>query len=157
MAKTITSYSGRSVDLLIFQNADYTGKDTQMTVGFGDTAKITTGVQKAMQRWAIMFLTRKGTVVGDPEFGTDFMSKLLRRQLPDDMAVQSAFAVAARDISDYLLTTLPTTTPSDEIITEANLLPGWTLNRTSLKLRVGLTTAAGTQLTVVLPVPVVIK
>jgi hypothetical protein len=157
MPKTTTSYTGRKVDLLIFQNADYTGKNAPVDVEFSTPSKITSGVQKAVQRWALLLLTRRGTVLGDVEFGTTFMTKLLARQLPDDMAVQSEFAIAVRDISDYLLTKLSTTTPDDEIITEARLLPGWQLTRTSLKLRVGLSTRAGTQLTVVLPVPVVIK
>jgi hypothetical protein len=157
MATTTTNYSGRKVDLLIFQNPDYTGKNVQVTLDFGSPSKITTGIQKAVQRWTILFLTRRGSALGDPELGTDFMTKLLKQQLPDDLAIQNEFAIAARDITDYLIATSSSTIPDDELIIGATLLDGWNLSKTMLKLRIGLTSRAGTAYTVVVPVPVVIK
>jgi hypothetical protein len=154
---TTTNYSNRKTDLLIFQNADYTGRDAQITTDFSNPSKVISGIQKAAQRWIIMFLTKKGSVLGDSSFGTDFMTKLLARKLPDELAIQNEFALAARDINDYFRAKVTSTIPNDEYITQASLLEGWSLTRTSLKLRIGLTTRAGTSYKIVLPVSIVIK
>jgi hypothetical protein len=156
MATTV-NYGGRFVDLLIFQNADYSGKEVKADLSLAP-GQVISGVQKVVQRWAILFLTSRGTVIGDDNYGTYFMTRLIKRQLIDESAVQGEFALAARDVIDYLYNNIDITTlPDDEVITEASLLPGWSLTRTSLKLRVGLTTRAGKTYTIVLPVKVAIK
>lgn len=153
---TTTNYVGRTIDLFVATGADFTGVDAPIVYGFGDRCNVITGVQKLVQRWMYVFFTRKGTVLGDDELGTDFLAEVQNGNVRDEASFKASFNAAARTTGEYLANTVTDDTPSDERLVDAELtgltlIPG--LNRMFVKL----TTKAGTQLQIVTPLPLAFK
>jgi hypothetical protein len=153
---TSTNYTGRRVDLFVFQGARFDGQKSQITPGFGDRGRVVAGVQRAVQQWAILLLTRRGTLPGSPELGTEFLDQADRGELRDTMAVTAAFNSAVMDVQQQLAVGYRGDEYQDEIISQAELKE---VNITAggMDLTVELQTAAGRQLSVILPVAVAIS
>jgi hypothetical protein len=101
----------------------------------------------------ITFLTIKGSLLALPDFGTNFISEI-RSGIAGETEVTAAFnAAAALTISQLTETALSTDTP-DETIISASLLDTAIAGR-DISIKVALTTAAGTQRIVELPVATV--
>lgn len=147
MAKIAASYTGRTVDLLVMERA---GADTQTPSGpvelvWGGPSKITAGVQKAAQQWLMAFLTRKGSNLNNPDYGTGFMDALTTGLAQDGQGLMAAFATASDAVLRFFSRAdRGTTLPDDEVITRAELLSFDFPSPDQLKLTVGLTTRAGT-------------
>ena len=156
------NYTGRSVDLLMFQNTAPAGEKS-ITLGLGGATGgfVTTGVQKLAQLWSLLFLTEQGSIPCAPQLGTLFLFQQRTGALQDESDVQTAFSQAARDVADQLQarefdSDLPV--PLDEQFRNANLV-SFTLDRASstLSLYVGIVSQAGTKHDLFLPVTVPIQ
>ena len=150
-------YTGRTVDLSLIRVFPVSPNDAYPLIIPEPGGELATGVEKAAQQWLVHFLTRRGTVIGDPQYGTEFMTLLMQRTLRNEMDVTQAFAEAVQSINSYTSALLTGTEPPDEVIVNAQLLDGWDVTPDTLKLRIGLTTQAGATREVVLTTPVVIK
>jgi hypothetical protein len=152
-----TDYTGRSVDLSVVQMLIPDASQAEI-LDFSNPVCVVAGPQKAAQNWAIHFLTRRGTVIGDDQYGTLFLTQLLENQITDTVGVQQQFNVAAQDILNYTQNRLTGTEKDDEVVINAVLLPGWDFDRPNgrLTLIVGLTLRSGALTQVLLPVPVFI-
>lgn len=93
-----TDYSGRTVDLLIFQGVKETGKQP-VELAWGDVGYLCTGVQKVAQTWLVLFLTERGTVLDDPERGTDFLNAVRSGRIQVEEDVPAEFSIAADRVS----------------------------------------------------------
>jgi hypothetical protein len=156
------NYTGRSVDLLIFQNTAPRG-EKKLSLGWGGNTggALTTGVQKLAQLWTILFLTEQGSIPTSLDDGTVFLFALRTGAIQDESDVQTAFAEAAKDVLNQLqareiASDLPI--PLDEQIRSASLL-SFTLDpaTSTLSLRVSITSMAGTKHDIILPVSVPIQ
>jgi len=155
---TSVNYSGRKVDILIFQGAQPAGM-VPVTLGFGEAGFLTTGIQKVAQTFAVFFLNDKGSVPAQPDYGTSFMQQFRQGYLQDESSVKSAFAFASDSaVRAMRAQAAAADLPADETIKSARLL-GYSLDKATgnLQLRVQLTSEAGATRTVFLPVPVTIK
>lgn len=153
-------YTGRSVDLLIFQGVAAVGKQP-IELGFGTDGKICTGVQKVAQSWLVLFMTDRGTMLNKPTRGSTFFPDVRRGRIRVDSDVRSAFATAAEQVRRTMELDAAQASPAlldDERLDEA-VLEDFTLEKASsyLYLRIRIRSIAGDSRTVILPVPIVIK
>jgi len=156
------NYTGRLVDLFIFQGAKLTG-DQRILPGFdGDNGgKVTSGIQKMAQTWAILFLTELGSIFYAPEVGSSFVTNFRLGTIRDESDLQAEFAFAAAQVADQLaLVTQAAETPlpDDETLSSATL-SRFNVNTATgtLSLYVRLTSQTGATHDILLPIPVAIQ
>ena len=151
-------YTGRSVDLLIFQGTKAAGEQ-QVELGFGEAGEVVTGIQKVLQSFTTLFLARKGTVPSNLSLGSGFVSAMQQGRIQDESDVRNEFNLAAEDVRDVLALDAETNgLPDDEIFASAELI-SFALDKASqtISLKVRVTSAAGTSREVFLPVPLAIR
>jgi len=153
------NYSGRSVDLFIFQGAIPAG-ESRISLSFGDNGgEVITGIQKLVQTFTIMFLTERGTVKGHDDVGTEFVTAVRQGRILDEADVKSEFLVASELIQQKLdLEADANALPEDEQLLSTTLLD-YTIDRGASKLtmKVRITSVAGESREVFLPVPIAIQ
>ncbi len=155
---TSVDYTGRSVDLLIFQGVQASG-DQKLRLGFGQAGEVVTGVQKLAQTFTTLFLTRRGTSQYHPELGTDFVGALQQGRIRDEADVKSEFAIAVEQVRQTLaLQANQNTLPDDEVFDSA-VLDSFNLDKAASKLTlvIRVNSLAGSSRTVFLPIPVAIR
>jgi len=158
MSATSTNYSGRKVDLFIFRGATPTG-DAQIDTGFGSAGEMITGIEKLMQSFLSLFLTRIGTVPSRPTLGSDFVTAMQQGRILDDGDVIGEFSLAVEGVRSVLALEAELYSLPDDETFKAAVLEGFELDRTGSKLtlRIRIESAAGISRTVYLPVPVAIR
>jgi len=146
---------GRQVDLAIFANPNASGS-VPLELDFANPPMLIAGPLKAAHQWMMLFLTRRGSVAGDVEYGSSFMGQAISGRLNDNVAVLQAFAQAILEVSEYLNNRLTGDEPDDEVITSAVLMDGWGFDGvTRLTLPVRLTTRNGSQRVILAAVPMI--
>lgn len=78
-------------------------------------------VQKAIQQWFMFFMTRKGSVLSDPSYGTNFFADLRKSNINDINSINTRFESEAGLVFTWLNKNTNYTDPN-EIIEEANLV-----------------------------------
>lgn len=159
MSQFSTDYTGRTVDLSMFASLP-ASPEVPVPLLLANPPQNIAGILKAVQRWVKLFLTRRGTAVADAQEGCTFMTQLLKGQLQSDTDVAGAFNAAVDEIDVYTREqdlVLGLSRPDDEILTAVVLLPGWQLDKDSLKLRIGFTSKAGSSRQITVPVSLTIK
>lgn len=155
-----TDYTGRTIDLLIFQGVKATGKQP-ITTGFGldDGGEVCTGVQKVAQTWLTLFLTDRGSVLNKPLRGSSFLHAIRTGRIRVEEDVNAEFALAAQQVSQTmdLDAARDGTLPDDERLDEAILLD-FSLDRAAslIRLKIRIWTIARESRDIILPVPVTI-
>lgn len=151
-----TNYTGKLVDLLIFRGAAAEGeKQVALTLN----NYVTTGIQKLLQSFAVLFLTERGSVTHYPDLGTDFVTAVRQGSIRDEADVQDQFLVAA----EYVRQTLSLEAEQHEMPTDEQFLSAalksFEIDRTSSTLRmyVVVTSVAGQAREIFLPVPLAIQ
>jgi hypothetical protein len=109
---TIFDYVGRTNDLCIFDNVNLGGSEIRLDL----INSMCTGVQKLAQKIISLLLTAKGSVIGDPNRGTDFLSDLYSGRLQTATDVGVSFGAAVLDITNQINVVATDSTPNDEII-----------------------------------------
>jgi len=158
MTATTTDYSGRLVDLLIFQGVKAEG-EAAITLGLGTAGEICTGAQKLSQSFTLLFLTRLGSNPKHPDWGTNFVPAVQQGRVNTEKAVNSEFNTASELVRRTLAKAWEgTALPADERLSKATL-NSFTIDteNSKLVLYVKLVTAAGVSLVIVLPVPTAIR
>ena len=149
----IADYVGRTFDLLALRGAKATGDTLLSQSLFGPTAagEVCTGAQKVSQRWAIKFLTRKGSRLFRPDDGCHFIDQARNAGFRTEVDVQIAFQMASADVDTQMRNEdTPDMNPEDRF--DVSALLSITIRGDSLSLHVQITTAAGTTRRVILPV-----
>ena len=154
---TTSDTSGRTQDILIFQglNPNILNTPQAATISFGTSSSYITGIQKLVQRFAVVFLTSLSSQPDYPTFGTSFSSSVASGLAGiDGVALQHAFNFAVLNtqqvFTDYQKTT--TGLPLDEQLAGAVLLD-FSYTAGSLALTIGITSLAGTTVQYVLHFP----
>lgn len=155
-----TDYTGRTIDLLIFQGVKASGKQPIETAfGLDDGGYICTGVQKVAQTWLSLFMTDLGTVLNKPTRGSSFFQSMRTGRIRVEDDVSAEFARAAEQVRRTMdLDAVEAgDLEADERLDEALLLD-FNLNReaASLYLKIRIVTAAGDSRDIILPIPVTI-
>jgi hypothetical protein len=153
-----TDYSERKTDLFFFQGAAETGQQ-KITLSFGDTGMVTTGIQKMAQTWALLFLTDEGSVPSNIKLGTRFLAVAAQGALRDNAEVKTEFNLAAKRVKDVMdIVAATESSPDDETLASATLL-NVNLDKAQslLQLSVQVSSKAGGTEEVILPISLAIK
>lgn len=155
-----TDYTGRTVDYLIFQGVEETGKQPIET-GFGEGGYLCTGIQKVAQSWTVLFMTDRGSVLNKPTRGSSFLPAVRQGRIQVDADVRSQFAAAADQVrrTMELDAVKSNVVLSDDERLDNASLESFTLDKGAsyLYLKIRITSLAGDSRTVFLPVPIVIR
>jgi len=153
-----TNYTGRTVDLFIFQGALPAGEQLIET-GFGTAGEVITGIQKLVQSFTTLFLTRIGTVKYNASLGSGFIAAIQRGRIRDESGARTEFALAAEDVRKILAEDAEANNPPDDETYAGADLESLELNRAEslLVLKVRVNSVAGESREVFLPVPLAIR
>jgi hypothetical protein len=150
-------YSGRTVDLLAYQDPATSG--LPLVPSFFDEeaagGRIVTGIRKLSQRFIVALLTERGSMVFFPLRGNDFVLQARQGRLRSTHDAIQAMAIAMLQIESQLLEEESEDDPLDERFARAELqslqfVPG------AVSTVIQLYSLAGESRIVVAPVPTVI-
>lgn len=88
-------------DLCIMQGIDQTGRG-MVTFSYGDTPSVVRGPQKAVQTLCLLLMTERGSVAGDPEFGSTLLSDIKSGAIRSEPDLQAYFNLAVGQALTYL-------------------------------------------------------
>lgn len=154
-----TSYSNRQVDIELLQSITAVKPTAVSVSSVSKVPKNVTGPQKAVQRYALIFLSTLGDVRFDPTFGTNFLISVAAGSIQNNAQLLNAFAVA----NAAVLTILEIedsddtygTIPDDERITAAELTDYEVdVSRGRILIYIQLTLASGDTTSFILPTTV---
>lgn len=146
-------YAGRKVDILVLRGQKPVGEAPLAQDWLGDGGQVCAGVVKVAQ-WAVVeLLTIRGTRQFDQPGGTEFFSKLMSGRMRTETDVFVAFGFGVGDIQARARQVEPVDAPADERFAD------WVLNRVAIAtgevlLYTTLSTAAGDDREVILPIPI---
>lgn len=158
MNQVNTNYTGRTVDLSIFEGAQADGAQ-QLTLDFTDGGDVITGIEKLVQTFVFLFLTEQGSIRYDPTVGSSFVTALRLGQIRNEGNVQEQFNLAAEVIRQVMsLASDAAGSPPDETYAGATLL-SFDLNtaESKLSLEIQITSLAGATRQIYLPIPLAIQ
>lgn len=146
-------YINRRFDVLALQGAKVTGEALLAQQLFGDdSGQVCTGIQKLAQRWALEFLTPRGSMLFQPKRGTDFMLIARRGGFRHEQDVRAEYNFAAVRIKQTLKNEEVAAMQDDERLASDELLR-IVLGPQLLAISVQLTSLAGTNRELILPLP----
>lgn len=161
MIPSSTDYNGRLVDLEYLQTISKPSGSYDVTQSIAiSSPKIVTGIQKLVQRYAIIMLTRLGDVYLAPNKGTGFLDRIARGGGRSRGHILQTFAFANIDVIRQLREDDGNTDtygeiPADEQIRRAELLDySVDFTTSTLSLTVFIESNAGESFTYVIPVTV---
>lgn len=150
---SLQDYATRRYDLLAFEGVK-PDKESQLNLllfSANNSGQICTGIQKLAQRWLLEFLTERGSMLGKPKRGCDFMRLVRTGRLRNQTDVFYAFSYAETVVRRNLREEETDAMPNDERIASAepisiSFLPGYA------QLRLEITSLAGSTRELILPV-----
>ena len=154
-----TDYTGRTVDILIFQGVKETG-DQLIDTSFGESGYVCTGVQKISQSWTALFMTDIGSMLNKPTRGSGFLPAVRRGRIQVEEDIPSEFSLAAEQVRRTMGQDADDagTLPDDERLEEATLLDYALFRDLSyLRLKVRIKSVAGDTRVIYLPIPIPIS
>ena len=155
-----TDFTGRTVDLLIFQGVQEFGNQP-ITTGWGIAGQLCTGIQKVAQSWAILFLTDRGTVLYEPTRGSGFLNAVRSGRIQVDEDIPAEFAIASAQVARTMAldaSNSDVALEDDETLDRAELLDYDLERNTSLlRLKVRLHSLAGDSREIFLPISVPVR
>jgi len=151
---TTTNYSGRKKDLNIFGKVDPYNTDPQrITLGIGKVSSYVAGVQKLVQRYAIMLLTEMETQPVYPTFGTFLVTNLRgSNRTPKDELIHYFNFANLKVLSEMHAYQQTNSDPYDEQISTATL-NSMVMAGDSLAFSVTIETKTGESVPFVIPLP----
>lgn len=152
---TALDYLNRKFDVLAFRGAEPRGEVqlNQSLFGADVGGEVCTGAQKLAQRWALEFLTVRGSMGFHlADRGSDFLSWARQGRLRTEYDVQAYFNFAAQQVRISLLNEETESMNPEERLRRATLLR-IVLFGDSLELYVNITSLAGDTRQVILPIP----
>ena len=150
-------YAGRTVDLLMLKTVlavPVTNKRVKIDVA-GDPM-IVTGVEKMVQRYAVLFINAVGSTKFRPDHGSDLVPQvsagLVYNMATLETAAAGANLVAFRNMS---IADADEDTPDDERLVESDIIDlEYSRESSKVMISVKLTTAAGKSYVYIIPVGV---
>lgn len=154
VSSSILDYTGRTVDLLVFDGADGS-RDVlvaQQLFSESHAGKVVSGIYKLAQKFLLLLLTEKGSQQYAPDYGTEFMTQL-RSGVRTTLEAEQVFQSALIDIHRILKSEETDSDPADERYATAStvnilLRPGGVMYRIRLE------SEAGTARVVLLPIEI---
>lgn len=162
---TTRDYTGRQVDLEFLQEIrePLLGTEVDMRLGHPTVSRNVTGVQKAVQRYVLLFLTQLGTIRGAPGLGTLAIPQLRANAGRGAVKIRQVFEIANRRVLQALRADdeqfdVFGPIPADEIILSAELRSSsYVLATSTLSLEVWITLQSGSVFSFVIPTPIPVR
>ncbi len=155
---TLVDYFDRTIDLTAFDGMTAQGEQqlTMRLAAPGEGGQVCTGAQKVVQRFLLKLLTELGSDPLEPEDGTEFLTKLNRGEIRNQVDALVVFAEAQLDIRRRLRAEETAADPADEryesaVVESLAVLPGF------VQYHLRITTRAGDARQVILPLPITVR
>jgi len=156
ISKTTTDYTGKRKDISIFQYPDALQIGSQdVAPTFGKNPRFCAGVQKLIQKYAIVLLTNISSQSEYPDFGTNFLYRMQSGVAPKDTLLASQIFYAASHTTVATLQKYQVSNPAiplDERIASAELV-SISLLGGYVAFAVRITTATGDTVPFIVPLP----
>ena len=156
IASTSTNYTGRKKDISVLRSPDATIAGAQnVTIAFGKHGQFCAGLQKIIQKYAIILLTNIGSQPNYPSFGTNFLARIQGGISPvDNLRAAQIFNLASYSAVNTLKAYQATRDdiPDDERIVSATLT-SIVLYNSSASFDVSISTEAGSIMNFLIPLP----
>lgn len=149
-------YAGRTVDLLLLKTVIRPVSETTVSPNADSTPMTVTGIEKLVQRYALLFLTQLGTVGQSPDEGSEFMKSLGRGMIYDENTLKAEAAKAnAMVVRQIRREDTSLETADDEALDTASVTD-LQLDRAtrSVTVQVTVTTKAGDSYTYITPIAI---
>lgn len=148
-----TDYTGRTVDMLLLQFVSAPEADILVRPDVSRDPRMTTGVEKLAQRYALLFLTQVGTVKNRESEGSNFLGLLGAGQIYDENTLRSAAAAANKTVSTQIkVADRNLGTADDEALDTADVTDTSVDRATaSVSVTVAITTVAGERYVYTIP------
>lgn len=113
------NYSGKLIDFCILDTSNEPGLKA-VNVGLLGPGSVIAGPYKIVQKFFKYLFTDLGSVVAEPNYGTNFARLLMSGQIHNSAELQLRYYAEVKNIRNYLLTVAPNAT-ADEILVSAEL------------------------------------
>lgn len=150
VGKISTDYTGRTLDILVLDiTVRQDGIATGSPLRLPTPAKVCTGVQKTLQAFLTILLTRRGSAVKST-LGTDFMAAAQSGRIRTYSDLRNYYSMAS---SSAIAQRNAQAARGDERIASASLASG-SVDRGCITMKINLLTEAGSSVTFITPVEV---
>lgn len=137
-SKSTTTYSDRTVDLLLLQTVYTPVTDKEVTPAVVTTPHIVTGIEKLVQRVALLFLTQQGSIKNSESEGSTFITNLAHGKITDDYTLQIEATAAVTSVASQIKQEdVQLKTPDDEALQDLTAVD-LQLNRSTATVTVSL-------------------
>ncbi len=149
-------YSGRTVDILLLKTVLQPQSETIVKPDVSDNPLMVTGIEKLVQRFAILFLTQLDTVKNCEQEGTEFMTSLGSGHIYDDSTLRSAAAAANKRVASQIKKEDSALDTRDDEALYDSVVKDLSLDRSNATVSVSIeiTTVAGDKYTYITPIVV---
>ena len=114
-------YSGRTVDLLLLKTV-LKHENKQVNPNITNQPMSVTGIEKLVQRYALLFLTELGSVMNSPNEGTEFLTSLSRGKIYDESSLSAAANLANKTVYRQIVSEdTAMETPDDEALDDSSI------------------------------------
>lgn len=146
-------YAGRTVDLLLLKTV-IRPFDQRVAPVVTEVPMLVSGIEKLVQRYALLFLTELGSVMNSPDEGTEFLTYLSHGKIYDESSLKSSAARADNRASRQIKQEdSALETPDDEALASSEIMNvSFDRTRASVTVTVRITTLAGESYTYVTPI-----
>ena len=149
-------YSRRTVDLLLLKTVTRPVSETVVDPNVADVPMAVTGIEKLVQRYALLFLTQIGTVEGSPDEGSEFMRSLGRGMIYDESTLKAEAAKANSLVTRQIRREDAELETADDEALESATITDLKLDRftKSVVVQVTIVTRAGSSYTYITPITI---
>jgi len=113
------NYAGRAVDICVLDTSNKDGVEL-INVGFLGSGSAVSGPYKIVQKFAKFLLTDLGSVPAEPNYGTDFIRRLLGGQIQTISELRIRFFQELGEIKTYIANSVENP-PADETLVSVQL------------------------------------
>ena len=159
-ARQTADYAGRTVDLLLLKtvlNVPALNKRVDIDVSnVSGEPMIVSGVEKMVQRYALLFVNAMGSTMFRPDHGTEIVPRVVSGRVYNMSTLESAAAEANFSAKRQMtFADNGEDTPDDERLVESRIVDlEFSREKAKVKISVRLTTAAGNSYVYTIPVAV---
>lgn len=108
-------YTNRNIDLCILDTSDNTGVET-VDVGILSSGSVIAGPYKIAQKFLKYLLTELGSVLAEPQYGTDFIIRLMGGHIQTEAELKLRFYKEVDFILNYIAASNPNPTADENLL-----------------------------------------
>lgn len=130
------NYTGRSIDFCVLDTSNEPGLQS-VNVGLLNSGSVIAGPYKIAQKFFKFMFTEKGSVAGDPDYGTNFVILLFTGQIQNESELRLRFYQESSFAINYVRNSNSNVRPDENLISAD--LEGFIVNGDQAILRIQFT------------------